>query len=603
MTSLPWMLLVLLLAFPLGGAEEDRFNDILKYFEAKDVNSRDSSLLRSDNKNGFSRSLEEQVFISGKQDQPRGGAKAQQQATPLAFASYYGSHMVLQQAPKSAGLWGYADTSQIGKPVQILLKNITGTVQKLEGRVSKSDVIPKALWSVQLKPVPVGGPYTITVQVENDTVSISDVLFGDVWLCSGQSNMEFTVSMLTKDNLLRELASVGFYPHVRLFTAELKSSEVPQYDLLAVRQPWSIASAESINGGDWKYFSAMCWLYGRRLASTRGYPIGLIATDWGGTRVEAWSSPEALKVCGASIKKKLILPWEYTILAGPNEKSVLWNAMIHPFLNMTIYGAIWYQGEANENSVNYNCTFPAMISDWRAKFHAGSGGQTDAMFPFGFVQLAPNRELDVLSGLALVRWQQTANVGYVPNSILPKVFMAVAMDLPDFHSPYSSIHPRDKETIADRLLLSGLSVAYGQKGLKFQGPLPSAFYVDIEPSGNGSMGIEFDNGQTPLEVRNLGGFEVCCLKSNVSWCRDNTMGPGSGWNPAPVIAHSGTIVTIQTCADSWIMGLRYAWRESPCPYKLCSVYSVENSLPVPPFIMNGIFGNSANPVRKWRNLK
>uniref|UniRef100_A0A2C9LSQ8 Uncharacterized protein n=1 Tax=Biomphalaria glabrata TaxID=6526 RepID=A0A2C9LSQ8_BIOGL len=116
--------------------------------------------------------------------------------------------------------------------------------------------------------------------------------------------------------------------------------------------------------------------------------------------------------------------------------------MVHPLLGMTIYGAIWYQGESDSGGVardKYNCTFPTMIKDWRSNWNRASNGQTSATFPFGFVQLAPNHPSPgSTSGFTDIRWHQTADRGYVPNPDMPNVFMAVALDLPDFNSTYGS---------------------------------------------------------------------------------------------------------------------------------------------------------------------
>lgn len=141
---------------------------------------------------------------------------------------------------------------------------------------------------------------------------------------------------------------------------------------------------ETVNGGAWQYFSAVCWFYGRNIYNKTKIPIGLVSSNWGGTPDEAWSSPDALKECTTSDKVK------QRVCAGPNphDPSVLWNAMINPLLNMSIYGAIWYQGEANAgNPTKYNCSFPAMINDWRKKWNEATNGDTDILFPFGFVQV------------------------------------------------------------------------------------------------------------------------------------------------------------------------------------------------------------------------
>ena len=147
--------------------------------------------------------------------------------------------------------------------------------------------------------------------------------------------------------------------------------------------------AETINGGAWQYFSAVCWFYGKNIYDKYKVPLGLLSSNWVGTGmpIEAWSSPEALEKC----KSTQTDDRSVDVNAGPNpheQSSVLWNAMMYPLLNMSIYGAIWYQGEANSGDpAKYNCTFPAMISDWRSKWNEATGGSTDMTFPFGFVQV------------------------------------------------------------------------------------------------------------------------------------------------------------------------------------------------------------------------
>ncbi|KAK3600187.1 hypothetical protein CHS0354_001903 [Potamilus streckersoni] len=152
----------------------------------------------------------------------------------------------------------------------------------------------------------------------------------------------------------------------------------------------------------------------------------------------------------------------------------------------------------------YACQFPAMITDWRHKFHQASNGETNSMFPFGFVQLAGNaNDTSRIGGFPDLRWAQTANYGHVPNAKLQNVFMSVAMDLPDFNSPYGTVHPRDKEDVASRLVLAARAVAYGEKGLDFQGPYPTRFTVQ-----GSTLAIEFSQGNSPIEVRSNSGFEV-----------------------------------------------------------------------------------------------
>ena len=159
----------------------------------------------------------------------------------------------------------------------------------------------ESIWSVTLDPVSDEGPFDIHVSqpLTNGTlvtITLHDVLFGDVWLCSGQSNMQLTVNMIYNGS--NEIASADQFPKIRVFTAALRSSNTPQEELLGTELNWSIASSHSIGGPDWQYMSAVCWLYGRMIhQSLGGRPIGLIATSWGGTLIELWMPPKALQEC------------------------------------------------------------------------------------------------------------------------------------------------------------------------------------------------------------------------------------------------------------------------------------------------------------------
>ncbi|XP_045171966.1 sialate O-acetylesterase-like isoform X2 [Mercenaria mercenaria] len=488
--------------------------------------------------------------------------------------------MVLQKAPKSSQIWGYAD--KVGDTVTVHLGSHTPAVSTT---VYMDKAIGRPVWIVMLPPQNAAGPENITISSSEGRLTITDVMFGDVWLCSGQSNMQFTLSMVF--NASQEIADAVNYPDIRLFTAAQKWSNKTEYELLQVEQYWSRPNKDSVGHSDWSYFSAVCWLFGKYLYQKLKYPIGLISTDWGGTPVEAWSSRDAMDTCNG------LLGYDppHVHAAPQNTPTQLWNSMIHPFLNLTIYGAIWYQGEANAGAPDsYKCRFPAMIDDWRQKFHEGSRGQTDDMFPFGFVQLAPWRnDSTIEKGFPDIRWHQTADFGYVPNYRMPKTFMAVAVDLPDFTSPYNSIHPRDKQDVASRLVLSALPVAYNIKSMgKYQGPRISAYFIDI---GYHTLTLALDNGTTPITVRSKNGFEVCCSRNNQSRCD----GTDSKWIDAPIIASGTNNVTVSSCNGEWTMGIRYLWRESPCTtVKMCPVYTVENELPMAPFITVGLIGDKTN---------
>ncbi|XP_018424106.1 PREDICTED: sialate O-acetylesterase [Nanorana parkeri] len=476
--------------------------------------------------------------------------------------------MVLQQQPARAVIWGYGEP---GAQVIVSLRRESETITKTAGiTISKC---PQSVWKVLLPPMVYGGPYHLVAEQVTEKVTsiqLEDVLFGDVWLCSGQSNMEMTVLQIF--NASGELKMASDYPYVRLFTAALEQSATELQDLSKVDLPWSLPTAENLGHGDFTYFSAVCWVFGRLLARKLKYPIGLVESSWGGTPVEAWSSKTALKECGLPSQTPRF-PF-FDTFAGPCDYSVLWNAMMHPLLNMTIKGAIWYQGEQNTgmNTNLYNCTFPALISDWRRSFHEGSLGQTDPTFPFGFVQLSTFQKSKQKDNYPVIRWHQTADYGYVPNSKMPNTFMAAAMDLGDEKSPYGSVHPRDKETVGYRLYLGARAIAYGEKDVPFQGPYPVRIDVYYE---HRYMNITYDQ-QIILGGSYDNVFELYCSSAS---------GEGYEWVPVP---YSSLIVYAQSVAMSFgacrdVLGVRYAWDDWPCEYKRCPIYSIQK-LPAPLFL-------------------
>ncbi|NWU72308.1 SIAE acetylesterase, partial [Pterocles burchelli] len=496
------------------------------------------------------------------------------------FASYYGAHMVLQKEPAAAVLWGYGDPGAI----------VTVTLTGLGGLVITKKTAPvkgfSGRWMTLLEPMAAGGPYTLTATQGWENVTLGDIYFGDMWLCSGQSNMAMTVLQVA--NASQELAAAARYPYVRVFAAAPARSDVELEDLERIGLPWAVPTPANLAQGNFTYFSAVCWLLGRRLYDTLRYPVGLVQAAWGGTPIEAWSSPRALRACGlpenaagpprslcplgclSPVSFRSVSPHEH--LSGPQTPSVLWNAMVHPLLNMTLRGIAWYQGESNAflHTDRYTCSFPALVADWRQAFHAGSAGQSEPLLPFGFVQLSTYRRQSRDDAFPRLRWHQTADLGTVPNPKLPATFMAVAMDLGDEHSPYGSIHPRDKQNVAHRLHLGARAVAYGEKNLVFQGPYPTHAVLEVR---KGQLNVTYTQ-ELVWRCRDAAAFEVCCATA-VSPCR---------WVPSPVVAVTSRTVTLALSGcGTLVLGLRYAWDEWPCEYRSCAIYNPQG-LPAPPFL-------------------
>ncbi|PIK46232.1 putative sialate O-acetylesterase [Apostichopus japonicus] len=429
-------------------------------------------------------------------------------AGSLHFASYFSDHMVLQMHPTSSILWGRAAA---GSKVTVYF-NGKGYIAKTKPGNNPASVF----WRVILDPNPPGGPYNISVQSlheENtaETKVLQDVLFGDVWFCGGQSNMAFPVhSAFNASDILSKASN---YPNIRLLSVAHGKSETPLHDLSFQNEPWMLPSRESL-GGDPdvdQQFSAVCYIFGTEMQSQLGYPIGLISDSIGGTNIQAWSTPEVIKKCLNS--SSVVIPPKHQYHW---KDSCLWNSMVHPLLNFTIKGVLWYQGEANwEEPERYSCLFPGMVNDWRKKWYEGTEGNTDPMFPFGFVQVCISKVqeyeyCDKYCDFASLRWAQTAGYGYAPNPVLQNVFMAVSVDLPDPTSPYRPIHPRHKQDIAHRLYLGARALAYSETETIYRGPFPKEI---CDTSGHQiKVKYQFDN----IKLLSEDIFEVYCSENTSS---------------------------------------------------------------------------------------
>jgi sialate O-acetylesterase len=206
--------------------------------------------------------------------------------------------MVLQRAPQRAILWGYGDASTL-TTLTINDKTYT-TISQSEPASERGE----SIWSVTLDPVSDEGPFDIHVSqpLANGTlvtITIHDILFGDVWLCSGQSNMEMTVVQIFNGS--EEIANAGNYPKIRVFAVARNLSAIPIEELIRTYLNWSVASPQSIGGGEMEYMSAVCWLYGRMIhQALGGRPIGLIDTSFYGTPIEVWMPPKAFQDCNTT---------------------------------------------------------------------------------------------------------------------------------------------------------------------------------------------------------------------------------------------------------------------------------------------------------------
>jgi len=351
-------------------------------------------------------------------------------ASTLTISNTIGSDMVLQRAPYASSIFGWADA---GDTITVAFNQ----------KNYQSTAVADGSWSVKLDPTAAGGPYSIVVASSaGDKVTLTNILFGDVWLCGGQSNMQFTVA--SAFNASEEIQAANGFPNIRVFTVgQSHYSPTPLTQLAGIAQGWSVATAATVGTGNWSEFSAVCWFTGRDLYNKYQVPIGLISSNWGGTVIQAWSSPAALKACSVNASG-----------TGNEANSVLYNAMIVPFQNQTILGVLWYQGEQNVGEAGlYACMFPAMIADWRSNFPYS--------ITFLFVQLAP--------------WITTADVqdqrqAQLAALTLSGVGFASAVDLGDPLSEFGSVHPRAKQPVGARLAAAAQALAYGDSSVVWRGP-------------------------------------------------------------------------------------------------------------------------------------
>ena len=375
------------------------------------------------------------------------------------------SNMVLQQkAP--IPIWGTADA---GESVTVSLgDNIATTTAGANGK-----------WSVKLKPLSAGGPHELNVKGKNE-IKLTNVLIGEVWVASGQSNME--MSVISSDNPKEEIAAAK-YPNIRLFHVRKTPAATPQDEVVLDRE-WSECSPETIPN-----FSAVAYFFGRQIHQELNVPVGLINTSWGGTAIEPWTpivgfeSVESLKSIGEQAKVQQAKP--EGIAGNHGAPTHLYNGMIHGIVPFGIRGALWYQGESNRGQgVAYEQRMHALINGWRSVW-----GQGD--FPFLYVQIAPYKYVkppmtDPENFLPKLWEAQTKTLA------LKNTGMAVTTDITNL----DDIHPKNKQDVAKRLALWALAKTYGKEGLVYSGPL----YKSMKVEGN-KIRIEFDHVGGGLKSR------------------------------------------------------------------------------------------------------
>ncbi|MEQ8239407.1 MAG: sialate O-acetylesterase [Cyclobacteriaceae bacterium] len=348
----------------------------------------------------------------------------------LKLPAIISSDMVLQRNTEVT-LWGWSDQ-----------KKVTIKVSWLKDKVeTKADKEGK--WEVKISTTDSRASQSIIISDEKSQVALENVLFGEVWLCSGQSNMEQPVKGFNAQPTFGTLDALmkSANPNLRLFTVKRASSKVLS-DNLEENEPWQEATPQSVSD-----FSAVAYFYGQQLQEFLGVPVGLIHTSWGGSSVQAWMSEEAL-----SPHQEIDLTDVDMTKGTQRIPTVVFNAMVNPLIPYNIKGVIWYQGESNRSDPEgYKTLFPNMVADWRSRWAIGD-------FPIYFVQVAPftyRQDQNVYQApknSAFIREAQLECVDLIPNSGI-----AILMDIGDS----TTIHPPRKKEVGERLLYNALNKTYG----------------------------------------------------------------------------------------------------------------------------------------------
>ena len=379
-----------------------------------------------------------------------------------------GSHMVLQQNT-DVNIWGWSDP---GEKITISPSWDTTTYTTSGSSGAK--------WSLKIKTPIAGGPYVLTIK-GNNKIIIDDVLIGEVWTCSGQSNMEMSYSWGIKQ-YTNDIEKSG-NQSIRLFHIPKLTATFPQDDL---KGNWVVCNPE-----DLKTFSLAAYFFGQKLHEVLSVPVGLIESSWGGTPAEVWTPKDSvennpvLKKAADSLKPSR---------GWPIEPSVTFNAMINPITNYNIAGVIWYQGESNVGTApTYHQLFSSMIRSWRTAW------QKD--FPFYFVQIAPFSGYGSSSG-ALLQEAQTQTLD-VPNTGMV-VISDLVTDLKD-------IHPKDKKDVGYRLANLALSQTYGKNNFPYKYPVFKSMQIK-----NDRATIYFTNANGGLKSKGdtVNGFYIAGADKN-----------------------------------------------------------------------------------------
>ena len=441
----------------------------------------------------------------------------------------FGDHMVLQQGQKNK-VWGLAEADE-------------AVTVAINGQNQTATAAADGTWHVYIDPVPVGGPYALTVKGKNE-IKFSDVLVGEVWVCSGQSNMQWSVNV-SNDPDIEKLAAK--FPKIRMIN-------FPQVGTQEVKwshddRKWMVCTPETVGG-----FSAVGYFFARQLHQTLGVPVGMINNAWGGSACEAWVRRDLLtadplykplidrwtqmeskhaelvaKESNLNDEEKKQLQGLRNQMGGNSRPANIYNGVLKSHIGYGIKGAIWYQGESNAGrAYQYRDLFPLMIKNWRDDWAQGD-------FSFYWVQLADFQNEQPQPGESA--WAELREAQTMTMARLPKTGEAVIIDIGEG----KDIHPKNKVDVGRRLARWALAKDYGVAI-----PYHSPQYKSMAKVDN-KIVLTFDHvdgGWRPFDVKEPRGFAIAGEDKKFVWAnatvqKDNTIEVSSDQVPNPVAVRYG----------------------------------------------------------------
>ena len=498
-------------------------------------------------------------------------------------------------AVEVAPLFGDNAVLQRGKPVPVWGKGKAGEVVKVRfAGQEKTDTVDKdGTWSVSLDKLDTAKAGRELVVAGDNTITLKNVVVGEVWICSGQSNMEKTVS--TCANAQAEMAAADL-PLIRQIKVPNANVAAPATTFKA---GWAVASPKTVGG-----FTGAGFYFAREISKQLDVPVGLISSNWGGTRIEPWISPvgysqvpelkklfdqvqswdsttevgaaahlafiaklkdwaPAAEAAAKERKKVPAMPEAPVPPADRDGPTKLWNGMINPLVPYAIRGALWYQGEANGGEGDsYLHKLRALVGGWRVGFRQGD-------FPFYLVQLANFQKSDPTNAAGGDGWARIREAQRQALVAIPRCGMAVTIDIGD----PDNVHPKNKQDVGKRLALWALAKDYGKKDLAYSGPLYREITVE-----EGKIRVAFDQVGDGLMVGEKKGLEPAVEDKDGKLTWWSIAGADKKWERAEAVI-DGDSVVVSSPKVAKPVAVRYAYTMNPAG---CNLYN-KAGLPASPF--------------------